>query len=255
MGIFEAGILGTLVARKVIYGSKRAPLHSRMAHNYAPQYDWRHVPANLSGSLRRRSSAHRGGIVPRVDCCIWKYADLLYQRFPQSERDMWRHATKRPHMSPYDLWMHEAIPYLNEGLSPPDQPSHHGGYSTDTDSPGTREPATMCYILKYIRRVSMLFRYQAGPLKHFYITVEFWPDRCQPEGNWTFKAYAWDTYPTLAFPHDLDDATDPFTYGVNALETVGPTWLFFVFHLDTVMEIGFFSTYHPWTFQYPYAPA
>lgn len=59
----------------------------------------------------------------------FREADLLYQQFPQSRRDQWRKAVKKPHVSAYALWMKECMTCFHSGRNAPIDPSISGGYS------------------------------------------------------------------------------------------------------------------------------
>lgn len=94
-----------------------------------------------SGKPKRKHGKARGGQKVRHDCAVWTLADLQYQGFTIERRTEWRRALKKPNMSAYDLWMHEAIPHHLRGLNPPDHPSNSGGYGTTELNPGTVLPA------------------------------------------------------------------------------------------------------------------
>lgn len=64
-------------------------------------------------------------------CAAWAEADRIWKEdFTQADRDLWRAALKRPHLSNYDLWMKEALTAFNAAHYAPDIPSVSGGYTT-----------------------------------------------------------------------------------------------------------------------------
>ncbi len=63
-------------------------------------------------------------------CAQWRTADALWVSQPESWRQMWRDALKKPSMSGYDLWMKEALTLCSQNKYLPDEPSISGGWST-----------------------------------------------------------------------------------------------------------------------------
>ena len=94
--------------------------------------------------LPRRPYAHnrkKGDNCP-CKCWLWNDWSWTHDLVPQEQ---WRAALKRPHMSAYDLWMHESVYLAANGSYLPDAPSRSGGWSNAPALPGTRlQPPYQC---------------------------------------------------------------------------------------------------------------
>lgn len=87
-----------------------------------------------------RSEGQRQRAQESVPCQGFMKADKLYSSFPESEKQVWRDAVKRPVMSGYTLWMSECLYLWSKGLSSPLKPSISGGYSPKKAIPGGPYP-------------------------------------------------------------------------------------------------------------------
>lgn len=58
----------------------------------------------------------------RIDCTAWKIADRTYSINRKDFSKPWRSIITKPNTSPYDAYMHYAVPYLLHGLSFPGTP-------------------------------------------------------------------------------------------------------------------------------------
>ena len=63
-------------------------------------------------------------------CQSFKKADLIYQMMSTDQRAVWKAAVKKPHTSPYNLFMKEAMSLFVQDKMAPDIPSVSGGFST-----------------------------------------------------------------------------------------------------------------------------
>ena len=214
-------------------------------------FDWRTIPNDIVRQKHRKTRAIPGGRVPRVDCCIFKYADLLYQGFSQAERDLWRAAAKKPHMSPYDLWMHEAIPYLQVGMSPPDSPSIHGGYSTDLLSPGSREPALDCYYIDLIKSAQLEFDHVAQFWNYYRATIEFFDDKFVPPYTWTAWLAAWGDPSSTPQQITLVPPIPEWQTIIRKDKALNQRFYLYVHNSDVIYQEAWFSPNEPWSFHYP----
>jgi hypothetical protein len=70
----------------------------------------------------------------------FEYCDDIYSNMPEAEKELWRKAVKKRHLTGYQLWMKEAL--YCEGLKQnlPDAPSASGGFSCREVVPGTKRP-------------------------------------------------------------------------------------------------------------------
>jgi len=75
-----------------------------------------------------------------LHCFYFKYCDKAYQDLCPDQRASWRRGIKRPRISPYDLFMSEALRAAHERWPLPDAPSLSGGFTTKHVKPGTKIP-------------------------------------------------------------------------------------------------------------------
>lgn len=62
-------------------------------------------------------------------------ADTFYKQMPQSERDTWKAAVKKNHLTGYQLFMKECLGLFSQGRNGPVVPSISGGYTYDKATP------------------------------------------------------------------------------------------------------------------------
>jgi len=76
-----------------------------------------------------------------ISCTRFAKADKLYSAFPESEKNIWRRAVKKPGITGYTLWMKECLYLWGRGESSPLKPSISGGYTREKAIPGGPYPA------------------------------------------------------------------------------------------------------------------
>jgi hypothetical protein len=87
-----------------------------------------------------RSYSQKKRIASGVKCQGFSSADKIYSGWPDSKKDVWRDAVKKPVMSGYTLWMKECLFAWSKGWYAPDVPSISGGYSCRRVVPGHTYP-------------------------------------------------------------------------------------------------------------------
>ena len=160
-------------------------------------------------------------------CDAYLVADWLWCK-GMIDKQLWRRAVKKSHMTGYDLWIMEACALAKQGFYLPDVPSVSGGYTTWRAVAGSRwQPPADC--VQAPKKVYLyLSKYYSDPLYRNLKTVAYWghdPDWKRPpetilevEFRWYWDPWDGDEY--ISCRKEWDGAS-------TAITLTNPFWPYF----------------------------